>query len=323
MKAAIILQKRERPQYTTNFPAPTSNNENEVVISVKAVAIKNLDKSMAKGKHYSSETDTSKTIVPGGDGVGLLPDGTRVYARGITGMLAEKAVVNKNSMVQLPEGLDNATAAALPNAIAGSAMALLFRAKMEKGETILINGATGVTGQMAVQLAKHYGAGKVIATGRNEAVLQSLKELGADTYLVTTSDEDFVKKLKEIHEHTPIDVVLDFLWGHPAELILEILKGKGTFTHHTRFVSIGSMAGETIRLSSAILRSVDLQLSGSGLGSWTKEEMTRLFTEILPETFQMAVDKRLKTDTQTIALKDIEQLWDTDLPSGKRLVVII
>lgn len=132
-----------------------------------------------------------------------------------------------------------------------------------------------------------------------------------------------MKKLKEIHEHTPIDVVLDFLWGHPAELILEILKGKGTFTHHTRFVSIGSMAGETIRLSSAILRSVDLQLSGSGLGSWTKEEMTRLFTEILPETFQMAVDKRLKTDTQTIALKDIEQLWDTDLPSGKRLVVII
>ena len=323
MKAAIILQKRERPQYTANFPDPISNNENEVVISVKAVAIKNLDKSMAKGKHYSSEADTSKAIVPGGDGVGLLPDGTRVYARGVTGMLAEKAVVNKNSMVKLPEGLDNATAAALPNAVAGSAMALLFRAKMEKGETILINGATGVTGQMAVQLAKHYGAGKVIATGRNEAVLQSLKELGADTYLLTTSDEDFAKKLKEIHEHTPIDVVLDFLWGHSAELILETLKGKGTFTHHTRFVSIGSMTGDTIQLSSAILRSVDLQLSGSGLGSWTKEEMTRLFTEILPETFQMAVDKHLKTDTQTIAIKDIEQLWDTDLPSGKRLVVII
>ena len=71
-------------------------------------------------------------------------------------------------MVKLPNGIDDAVAAALPNAVAGSAMALRFRAAMQSGETVLINGATGFTGKIAVQIAKHYGAKKIVVTGRNE-----------------------------------------------------------------------------------------------------------------------------------------------------------
>ncbi len=324
MKAAVIYQKGQMPQYTENFNEPAPNGENEVLILVKAAAIKHIDKSRASGKHYSSEGDKSQAKVIGGDGVGLLPDGTRIYALGITGMMAEKAVVEKNRMVKLPDGIDDATAAALPNAVAGSAMALHFRAAMKPGETVLINGATGFTGKIAIQIARYYGAKRIIATGRNEQVLQSLKELGADEIVsLSQEDEDIVSQLKQIHNNTPIDIIIDYLWGHSAELIFAALKGKGSFTSQTRFVSIGSISGDTIQLSSEILRSVDLQISGSGLGSWTKGEMLHLFKEIIPEMFQLAADGKLKVDTISIRLGDIEKLWDAGVTDGKRLVVMI
>jgi NADPH:quinone reductase-like Zn-dependent oxidoreductase len=324
MKAAVIFQKGGVPQYTKDFPEPTVTNPiEEAILSVKAVAIKNLDKSKASGKHYSSQGDSTQAIVPGGDGVGLLSDGTRVYALGITGMLAEKAVVDKNRMIPVPGGIDDPTAAALPNAVAGSAMALRFSAGIKTGETVLINGATGFTGQMAVQMARHYGAGRIIVTGRNEQALRSLLELGANQYLLTTQHDLFVDELKAIHRHTPIDIVVDYLWGRSAALILGALKGTGAFTHRTRFVSVGSMTSDTIELSSEILRSVNLQLTGSGLGSWTREEMKLLITDIVPEAFRLAAAGKLKVDTMLIALEDVEQIWDADLTSGKRLVIVI
>jgi len=324
MKAAVMYQKGEMPQFTTNFPEPIVQSDNELLISVKAAAIKHLDKSRASGKHYSTKNDIHRAKIIGGDGVGLLEDGTRVFALGASGMIAEKAVIDKNRMVKLPEGIDNVTAAALPNAIAGSAMALRFRANMKAGETVLINGATGFTGKIAVQIAKHYGAKKIIVTGRNEQSLQSLKELGADEIVsVKQNDEMFIAQITEMHNSTPIDIIIDYLWGHTAELILETLKGKGSFTHRTRFVSIGSVTGDRIQLSAEILRSVDLHLSGSGLGSWTKGEMQKLFSEIIPEIFQLAADNKLKVDIAKVNLEDIEKLWDMEVPDGKRLVITI
>jgi NADPH:quinone reductase-like Zn-dependent oxidoreductase len=323
MKAAVVYKKGELPKYA-EFPEPIASNENEVLISVKAVAITNLDKGIASGKHYSSENENQNGIVIGSDGIGFLENGTKVYARGISGTIAEKALVEKNRMVALPDGIDDATAAAMPNAVAGSAMALRFRAGIKPGETVLINGATGFTGQMAIQIAKHYGAKKIIVIGRNEKILQSLLELGADEIVyLKQNDENFISQLKEIHQNTPIDIVLDYLWGHSAELILSVLKGNGNFTHKTRYVSIGSMSGDIIQLSAQILRSVDLQLSGSGLGSWTKEEVKLLFSEILPEMFLLASQNKLKVNIEKFNLTDIEKMWNAEVSDGKRLVVLI
>jgi len=323
MKAAVIFQKGEMPQYM-DFPEPTTHSGNELLISVKATAIKHLDKSKASGKHYSTKNDIQQPKVIGGDGVGILEDGTRVFALGVSGMVAEKAVIEKDRMIKLPEGIDDATAAALPNAVAGSAMAFRFRAMMKAGEIVLINGATGFTGKIAVQVAKHYGAKKVIVTGRNEQSLKSLLLLGADEIIsIKQDDQKFIEHIKEIHNNTPIDIIIDYLWGHTAELIFASLKGKGSFTHPTRFVSIGAITGDAIQLSAENLRSVDLQLSGSGLGSWTKEQMKLLFTDILPEMFQLAADGKLKVDTVNVNLKDIEKLWNMEVADGKRLVVII
>lgn len=323
MKAAVMYQKGELPQYT-DFPEPIAQSEDEVLVTVKAVAIKHLDKSRASGKHYSSDAPKEGGKVIGGDGVCLLEDGTRVYGMGVSGMLAEKATIDKDRIVKIPDGLDDATAAALPNAVIGAAMGLKFKADIQQGDVVLINGATGFTGRVAVQIAKHYGAQKVIVTGRNQASLEDLLSLGADEIVsVVQDDESFKTQLTAIHAATPIDVIIDYLWGHTAEMILACVKGNGSFTNRVRYVSIGAMTGDLIQLSAANLRSVDLQLTGSGLGAWSKPQVGQLFSQILPEMFALAAAGKLKVDTITVKLENIAELWDLEVDGGKRLVVVI
>lgn len=322
MKAAVMYQPGELPRYA-DFPEPAPQHSDEVVLTMRAAALKHLDKSRASGTHYSTAGEASRATVIGGDGIGVLPNGKRVYAVG-DGMLAEKAVADKDRLVPVPAELDDVTAAALPNAVIGSAMGLRFRAQLRKGETVLINGATGFTGKMAVQVAKYLGAGYIIATGRNEQTLRALRALGADELVPLQQDDAaLVEQVQAIHARTPIDVIIDYLWGRPAELLLAGLKGKGMFTHKTRFVSIGSVTGDLLQLSAENLRSVDLHLTGSGLGSWTRVEVRELLRDILPRAFKLAAEKKLVVDTLSVKLADIEQLYTLAVPAGKRLVVML
>jgi len=323
MKAAVVFEKGSLPQYA-DFPEPEKIQENEILVSVKAASIKNLDKARAGGNHYSTENETHQPKIIGSDGVGYLENGNKVYFFSKKGTVAEKAVADKKMMVPIPEELDFSIAAALPNAVMGSAMALKFKAGLQPGNTVLINGATGITGRIAVQIAKLYGARKIIVTGRNEESLHALRELGADEVVsLKQEDHDFKQKIKEIHRQTPIDVVLDYIWGHSVEMILSAFKGDGTFSHKTKLVTIGGMSGDTIQLSSQILRGTDIQISGSGLGSWTKEESTLLFTEIIPEMYQAAVEGKIKIETEEVDIKNIETVWNAEIQSGKRLVIRI
>lgn len=322
MKAAVMNPQDGILKYT-EWPEPVVANTDELLMHVKAAAIKNVDRSIASGSHYSAESAPKAKII-GSDGVGFLEDGTRVYAISMDGMIAKKAVIEKDRMVVLPDNLDFITAAALPNAVIGAAMGLRFKADLQPGETVLINGATGVTGRIAVQIARHYGAKKIIATGRNPESLKALLELGADEVIsIQQSDESFVKQLQSIHNITPFDVIIDYLWGHSTELIFSSLKKQGSFTPKTRFVSVGSIAGDILQLSASTLRSVDLHLTGSGLGSLNRQALGKLFSEILPEMFQLAADGKLIIETITTSLDQIESVYDLVISDGKRLVVEI
>ncbi|MBB6332628.1 NADPH:quinone reductase-like Zn-dependent oxidoreductase [Chryseobacterium sediminis] len=323
MKAAVVFEKGSIPQYA-DFPEPETLQENEILVSVKAASIKNLDRARAGGSHYSTENEINQPKIIGSDGVGYLENGNKVYFFSKKGTVAEKAVADKKMIVPIPKELDFSIAAALPNAVMGSAMALKFKAGLQPGNTVLINGATGITGRIAVQIAKLYGARKIIVTGRNEESLQSLRELGADEVIsLQSTDDDFKQKIKEIHQQTPIDVVLDYIWGHSVEMILSAFKGDGSFSHKTKLVTIGGMSGDTIQLSSQILRGTDIQISGSGLGSWTKEESALLFSEIIPEMYQAAVEGKIKMETEEVDIKNIEAVWNAEIQSGKRLVIRI
>jgi NADPH:quinone reductase-like Zn-dependent oxidoreductase len=164
----------------------------------------------------------------------------------------------------------------------------------------------------------------VIVTGRNPNSLKDLLTLGADELVsVAQDDEQFTAQLRAIHSQTPINVIIDYLWGHTAEMLLACIKGDGNFTNRIKYVSVGSITGDLIQLSAANLRSVDLQLTGSGLGAWSKKLVGELFREILPEMFQLAAEGKLKVETITVKLEDIAELWNQDVPYGRRLVVTI
>ncbi|MCR8557353.1 zinc-binding dehydrogenase [Mucilaginibacter sp. BJC16-A38] len=322
MKAAILYQLGQSPKYG-EIGEPVPQNNDQLLITVKAAAIKNVDKGRASGSHYSVQA-LEKPAVVGMDGVGVLEDGTRVYGFGAGGVIAEKALLNRSLTVKLPDSLDDVTAAALPNAVIGAAAALRFRANLQPGQVVVINGATGVTGMVAVQIAKYYGAAKVIATGRNQEQLDKLLQLGADEVIsLKQTDAQVTDRLKQIHTETPISIVIDYTWGHPAELLLAALKGNGSTTHKVRFVTVGGMAGEEIILPSSILRSSDIEILGSGLGSIAAEDMQKIFSEVIPEMFQLAAEGKLKMDTITVALQEIEQAWNMDVAGGTRLVVVV
>jgi NADPH:quinone reductase-like Zn-dependent oxidoreductase len=319
MKAAILHQLGTSPVYG-DFPDPVPTEE-QVLIHVKAASVKQLDKLKASGNHY---TVYPQLPVPVGvDGAGTLEDGTRVYAMGISGMLAEKALIGRDNWVRIPDELDFETAAILPNALIGSDAALVYRARIEEGQVVLINGATGVSGKIAVQVARYRGASRVIVTGRNPEILEELvTSFGADEVISLQQDDDaIINHIKTIHGQTPIDVVLDYLWGNPTELLLRALKDLPP--RKIKIVTIGEMAGPTIDLPSGILRSTMIELIGSGIGSISREELAEYMSGSLPTLFRLAAEGRLRTAFETGDLKDIESLWEKASAPGTRMVIRI
>jgi NADPH:quinone reductase-like Zn-dependent oxidoreductase len=321
MKAAILHQLGNVP-CCENFPDPIPHNGEEVLMEVKAASVKNLDRLRVSGKHYASYTELP--VVVGFDGAGLLENGIRVYAQGLSGTIAQKALISKGRYTIVPDNLDFVIAAALPNAVIGAGMALQFRGGMKKGYHVLINGATGVTGMIAVQIAKHWGASKITVTGRNPILLEKSKMLGADDIISLKQEEGVIlSQLKQSHSKAPFDLVIDYLWGRPMELILQSLKG-GSVTAYTpkvKVVTIGSMAGEHISLSSGTLRSSDIELLGSGLGSLSGEEFRLFSDKLLPEMFKLAAEGKLFIETEQAALEDISGVWQRDPSPGKRTVI--
>lgn len=321
MKAAILNQLGSTPVYE-EVPDPVPQND-QLLINVEAASLKNIDKSRTKAGNYVSYSKLP--VIVGSDGVGVLADGSKIYAQGVTGMMAEKALISKKRYTILPEGIDVAIAAALPNAAIGSAMALLSRAEFKSGNVVLINGATGTTGQLAVQLARHYGASRIIAAGRNENTLQKLKILGADEIVSLKQDETvIIEKIKEINKQSAIDVVIDYLWGRPLELIIRSIRAIeiNLNPHKVRIITVGDMAGYNISLNSSDLRSADIELLGSGLGTFSSEDTIRFFTKILPEVFALAAAGKLKVDIRKEKLENIETAWNSEV-DGRRTVIIM
>jgi NADPH:quinone reductase-like Zn-dependent oxidoreductase len=322
MKAAVLKQLGEMPVYG-DFPDPIPQNADQLVLKVKAAALKNIDKLKTAPGTYLSYRELPTVV--GMDGVGELEDGTTVYAQGITGMMAEKALIAKGRYTILPKGIDPALAAALPNAVLGSAMALHARAKIKAGDVVVVNGATGVTGKVAVQVAKHLGASRVIAIGRDAASLENLHALGADELIhLGEDDKAVVHRLKEIEKQSPIDIVIDYLWGRPAELLIQGLRveGPNTHMHKIKLVAVGDMAGQNMTLNSAALRSADIEILGSGLGNLTPNDFAEFGAVILPKMFALAVEGKLTLDTQVEPLQNIQTAWHAPA-NGKRIVLTI
>ena len=255
------------------------------------------------------------------DGVGRLEDGTRIYfglSRPPFGTFAERALASSKIMIPLPDGLDDAVAAGIANPAMSSWVALTARAKFVAGESVLILGATGAAGQLAVQIARRRGAGRVVAAGRNPAALDKLKSLGADAVISLDQTPDALVAAFRAEFDKGIDIVLDYLWGAPAEATLKAIAKKGlkTSTGRVRYIQIGNIAGDPIPLSAAILRSSGLELLGSGFGSASLDEILKAVAEF----FELAATQPFEFNIKTAPLSDVEALWNARESDGVRLV---
>ena len=320
MKAAVLHTLGKSPRFE-DFPDPDPRS-GEARIRVKAASLKNIDRAMANGSHYNSHTELP--VVCGIDGVGILDDGTRVFCGGSRppyGMMAEYTVVPRGWCLPIPDGVDDVTAAALPNPALSSWLPLVWRAQIKPGETVLILGATGVAGKLAIQIARHLGAERVVAAGRNEQILKTLADLGADAIIALDQPDqqltaDFVREAT----HRRFDIILDYVWGHPTEVLLAALTGHNLKAESSRIrlVEIGEMAGPTISLSAAALRSSGLELYGSGGGSVPH---TAIF-DTFPQLWALAAAGKLRIETEPVALADIERVWLRHDQGGRRVVII-
>ena len=316
MQAAVVNVLGQPPRYQS-FPEPEPA-EGEAHIQVRAVGLHPIVKAMASGANYAASGEVPAVV--GLDGVGVLEDGSRVYflfVRKPWGTMAERAAAPRSMCIPLPDGISDAEAAAIANQGMSAWGSLKERAGLVAGETVLVMGATGVAGQLAIQAARQMGAKRVIGAGRN---VDAIAAADVDAIIALGEPEDAVREALDREAASGIDVVIDYLWGRPTELLLDALaKGfKPTATRRTRLVEVGESAGKTIALPGATLRSIDLTILGSGFGAASLDKIL----DAIPLLFSMAAAGKLKVAVEPVPLAEVEAAWSR-VEKGRRIVFTV
>jgi NADPH:quinone reductase-like Zn-dependent oxidoreductase len=320
MKAAIVKAPRSNPVYE-DFEEPVAQ-AGQTIVTVKASALSQNTKSRASGSHYSSEGRFP--AIAGVDGVGHTAEGQRVYfvlPEAPFGALAERSLAKTQYCIPLPDDMDDITAAAIANPGMSAWAAMVERAHLKTGETVLVNGATGTAGRLAVQLAKYLGAAKIIATGRNEDELAEVKALGAEVTIPFTLGDLHPSGTKRYEEALMqefakgIDVVVDYLWGESARTIIVAIAKSVEDATPVRFVHVGGASGEeSINLPGAGLRSSAIVLMGSGF----KSVRSSALLGAIKSVFEATIPARLRIATKTVPLSEVEAYWGA--PGKPRVV---
>ena len=319
---AAVLHTLGQPPRCEPFPDPVPG-VGEVLVEVRAAALKPVDKQMAGGSHYASYR--SLPMVCGSDGAGVLEDGTPVFfgmPRAPYGAMAQRTVVARARCFPLPAQIDDGTAAAVLNPGLSAWGALVWRAQLAPGETVLVLGATGVTGKLAIQTAKLLGAKRIVAAGRNQRILASLPDLGADaTISLDQPHPDLVAAFAREAGETGFDAILDYVWGPPTEALLAAITRKDSkpSATRTRLVQVGESAGGTVSLAAAALRSTRLEIIGAGTGSAPTDPETWL--QAMQQLLDHVAQGKLRIETERVPLADVETAWQRE-QQGRRFVIV-
>ena len=318
MRAAVVRSFDHPPRYET-YDAPEPSRPDEVLVDVLAAALHPRVRTGASGRHYTSSG--ALPMIPGIDGVGRLPDGRRAYfvvADDARGSMAERSIVDLRRTVALPEHVDAVTVSAAMNPAMSAWVALRRRVPLRRGQSVLVLGATGNAGTMAVQIAKRLGAGRVVGVGRNPERLTELLSLGADD-VVALSDDAAVSIQDLAKSASEVDVVIDYLWAEPAlEVMTALLKVRADRSRALDWIQIGAVAGPTINLPSVVLRSANLRLQGNGQGAVS----TEAYVAELPSLVEEIDAGRLAIDARPVALSEVESAWTAPDVPGERTVFV-
>jgi len=318
MKAAVLHILGTSPR-CEEFSEPVAG-DGEVIVHMHAAALKPVDKQMASGAHYASPR--TLPCVCGIDGVGHLEDGQRVFfggPRAPYGAMAERTVAYKAFTFPLPEELSDETAAAIMNPGVSAWLTLSGRAKITAGDNVLVLGATGVTGQLAMRIAKLLGARRVVGVGRNAEILRGLHMLGADAVIqLDGRDVELSEAFAREAGESGFQVVIDYVWGKPAEAFFAATTRKefAAIGSEIRYVQAGEGAGPTVTLPAAVLRSAPLTIMGTA-GIPPREVLVDAMQKVMAH----AASGELKIETERVPLADIDQAWGRE-QKGRRFVVV-
>lgn len=318
MRAAVVHKVGDVP-HCEDFPDPVVQ-DGEVIVRPRAVAIENVDKAIVNGTHYAASAYAGRfPMIPTFDGVGELEDGSLVTfgnPRPPFGGLAELCPVDARFIQPAPEGIDPAVLAVMSSAV--TAMSIKAAGELEPGQVVLVQGGTGFAGRLTIQIAKLLGAGRIVATGRDDAELERLVKLGADVTINTQVSHEALAHAFTDAADDGYDVVADYLWGPPTEALLQALTPR-TFSgsRRCRLIQIGDVAGAVAAVRAASLRTSGVEIVGAGKGL-NAQTIPQIFEQILTWTR----NGDLAFDLERTSLADIEEAWQrTDL-RGKRLVLV-
>lgn len=316
MYAAVVRSFDSGPKYEIH-DTPVPLGEHEALVDVLAAGLHLRVRAQANGSHYTSTDELP--LIPGVDGVGRLPDGQLVYfviTDTALGSFADKTVIDLRRSVPIPAHADPVLIAAAMNPAMSAWVTLRRRVQAKSGFKVLILGATGNSGQMAVQIAKLMGASQIIAAGRDPDRLRSLTPLGADVTVSLAGDPQ-ASALRLGEAASEVDIVLDYLWGEPAGLaMIPLLTRRADRSRLLTWIQIGSVAGADAAIPSAALRSANFQIIGSGQGSVTPAGYLAEF----PALIDAIAGGKLIANPIACPLPKIEEVWNTPAGSQQRVV---
>jgi len=322
MRAAVLHAFGETPRCEE---VPELRAEpGQTRVEVLAVSLQNAERLLAGGEHYASAATYPKLPATVGlSGVGRV-NGMVVGFGGCIpphGAMAEATLVPTAAVPHfsaIPGGVDPALAAAVPASALTSLIPLAGSAALEKGETVLVQGATGFAGRLAVQIAKKLGAGRVVGTGRDAASLRALGDLGADAVIDLGKSEAKVTEAFVREAGDGYGVVIDYLWGRPTELLLATLVPKSFALPRaqTRVVHVGAAAGDAIALTGEMVRTSGVSISGMG----GRMDRTKI-PELAAQVFAWLASGELRAEVERVPLADIARAWRRTT-HGSRLVVV-
>ena len=318
MNAAVVTSFDEPPHYRP-FEVPQPASDGEILVDVLAVGLHPRVRTGAAGAHYTSTPHAAHD--PRHRRRRPAPDGKRIYFAAdddVIGTMADKAVVDVRRAVELPDDTDVAKVAAAMNPAMSSWVALRRRVPIEPGQSVLVLGATGNAGTMAVQIARLLGAGRVVGAGRDPGRLGALTALGADEVVPLTGDQDATDKALGAAA-AEVDIVIDYLWGKPAErAIMALLAARSDRSRAMNWIQIGAMAGPTIELPSVALRSANFRIQGNGQGAVS----TAAYLAELPSLVDEIDAGTIAVKPNTVPLADVEAVWIRSDPPGERTVLV-
>jgi NADPH:quinone reductase-like Zn-dependent oxidoreductase len=316
MKAAVVTAFGSAPRYE-DFATPEPGEPDQILVDVLAAGLHPRVRSQADGSHYTSTGELP--LVPGIDGVGRGADGRLRYfvlPDTAMGAMAEQTVIDTRRSVVLPDDSDPVAVAAAMNPAMSSWVGLRQRVAFEPGQRVLILGATGNAGQLAVQVARVFGAGQIIAVGRDAGKLPALAALGATGTVALDGSQEAAARLGQAA--SDVDVVIDYLWGQPAaDALAAIIPARADDGQQLTWLQIGSVAGPTSPIPSAALRAARLAIVGSGQGSVSP----RAFLAELPALARAITQGTFQVNARAVPLADVEQAWAEAATSEQRIVL--